>query len=250
MFGNCGVTRRWASPRARTASARPPVGSSKTCVLSAAPRSRSSFVAQAPRHGGAVGQARLADHPLLQVAQVAPVGVEVARRPVGQRGGGGAPAGGAGVGDAAQDAHPARGPRRHPERHPGLGQHGAALVEGIPVVVAPLAHGHARRGARRPGRPDPRPCHPTSASPARRARAGRAAWPPRPRSRPCASARQLPRLVEPDVDPSAGEERKQLRQQLAHERERGRDRTVRSSWAAARCRTGRRSRRGRSASGR
>ena len=47
MFGNWGVTRPYASPRDRTASASRPVGSAKTWVLRAPPRSRSSLD---PRH--------------------------------------------------------------------------------------------------------------------------------------------------------------------------------------------------------
>ncbi len=173
---------------------------------------------QAPRDGSAVRHARFADHPLLQVAEVTPVGVEVPRRSVCQRSGGGPSTGGARVGVATEDAHPTRRARCHPERRARGGQHRAALVEGIPVVVAPLAHGDSRGE-----RGDKVGLARDHVSPHQHLAAGELGEPAQcrhPGQEVVQAARgKFPRLVEAHVDPAAGEERQQLGQQLPHERE-------------------------------
>src|SRR5215469_1655108 len=75
---------------------------------------------EAPGDGGTVGKRRLADHRLLEMAEITPVRVQVTLGSVGERSCGGTLAGVACVRYPAEDAHPARSPGSNPEGQPGL----------------------------------------------------------------------------------------------------------------------------------
>ena len=173
---------------------------------------------EAPRHRSAVGKARVADGPLLEVPAIAPVGIEEAETAMLERGSGCVCAVLDGVGETPADAQPRGRARRNPERQAGLREAREPFAERILGVVAPFADGDTvghlrdeRRIAREHVAPDD---HLVTVE------LGEGAQRRDPREVLVETlARQLPRLVEADVDPPARERRQQLAEQLAHEGE-------------------------------
>ena len=227
MFGNCGVTARCRSPRARISFGQCARRIHEDVRAERCVQVEVGVGGKTPRDRRAVGETGLAHDGLLQVSVVTPVRVEVAGRAVGERRFGRVPAGGASVGGAPENAHPARGARSDPEGNARRGQHGAALVEGVPVVVAPLADrhavgqfGHEVAPARNHVAPHQHVVSGQFRQGAQRRHPGQEVVD--------TGVRELPRLIEADVHPAAGEQGEQLGQQLAHELERARVRGLES----------------------